>query len=53
MNSKIVELLPSAWWKTAVVIVLACGHRHVRPNSQTFIIDEDFDCCYCNDLPKL
>ncbi len=27
----VVDVLPSAYWASARVIVLECGHRHVRP----------------------
>ncbi len=49
MSRLVADLLPSAHWKNATVIVLDCGHRHVRPNGLVKTIGEAFDCCFCDD----
>lgn len=46
---KIVAIRPSANWYAAVVIVLECGHRHVRPRLPPGVVavGDDFACCFC------
>lgn len=52
MDQPVAEILPSAHWDTAIVIVLDCGHRHVRPATWTVHIGAAFDCCFCDDAPS-
>jgi hypothetical protein len=50
MNRKILERLPSYWWPGfAVVFVLECGHRHVRPVNWRADVGDSFRCCFCDD----
>lgn len=51
MLKTIANVLASAIFETAHVIVTECNHRHVRPNSMIarHIIGEDFDCPFCDD----
>ncbi len=44
----VVDLLPSAHWVNATVIVLDCGHRFVLPNNYTKI-GAPYDCTFCED----
>jgi hypothetical protein len=48
VDKVITEVLPSAHW-LAMVIVLECGHRHVRPASWPLWVGDQFDCCFCDD----
>ena len=43
----VVDVLPSAYWVTARVIVLECGHRHVRPLVIAPALGEMFECYAC------
>jgi len=48
----VADVLPSANWpRVAVVIVLACGHRHVRPHRYAPAVGEPFACCFCAETP--
>lgn len=49
MKQAIADIRPSAHWVTAIVLILACGHRHVRPVSWPAKIGDLFDCCFCDD----
>lgn len=50
MNMRAVaELLPSLYFMTAIVIVLDCGHRHLRPAAMQLQIGQQFPCCFCDD----
>jgi hypothetical protein len=49
MNRRVSEVLPSYYWpNNAIVIVLECQHRHIRP--VTWKVGESFDCCFCDDV---
>lgn len=49
------QVLPSLYWPgNAIVIILECGHRHIRPKD--WRVDghpvgpgDPFDCCFCED----
>lgn len=45
----VVDVLHSAWWRNAEVIVLDCGHRHVRPRGYSPPKGESLPCCFCED----
>ena len=45
----VAEVLPSLYWDNARVIVLVCGHRHVRPASIAPAVGERFPCYACDD----
>lgn len=47
--SVVADVLPSSWWRNAEVIVLACGHRHIRPKGYAPPKGEQFQCCFCED----
>jgi hypothetical protein len=51
MDRPVTEVLPSAWWASARVIVLECGHRHVRPESIAPQPGGTFPCYFCDDDP--
>jgi hypothetical protein len=44
----VTDVLPSAYFFTARVFVLACGHRHVRPIG-TVALGEMFPCYACDE----
>ena len=47
-NATVTDVLPSYYWpKNAVVIVTACGHRHVRPNQPLVKVGDSFLCPFC------
>ena len=46
----VVEILPSYYFSAAVVIVLSCGHRHVRAVGWPARIGDLFACCFCDPL---
>jgi uncharacterized Zn-binding protein involved in type VI secretion len=49
-NTTIDELLPSYYWpQNAVVIVTACGHKHVRPKNVDAKVGDPFQCPFCED----
>src|SRR5258707_5900448 len=49
-NETIAEIWPSYYWpKDAVVIVTACGHKHVRPKTPEVHIGDPFLCPFCLD----
>ncbi len=48
MNRRVSEVLPSYYWpNNAIVIILECDHRHVRPAN--WKVTDEFDCCFCDD----
>lgn len=49
-NAIVMDVLPSYYWpQNAVVIVTACGHRHVRPIQPATNIGDAFLCPFCMD----
>jgi len=49
-NTTVAEVLPSYYWpQNAVVIVTACGHRHVRPIRPVTTVGDKFLCPFCLD----
>lgn len=48
----IVDLQPSLWFRNARVIILNCGHRHVRPRSMGVKLGQEFVCCFCEEAKK-
>lgn len=49
-NATVTDVLPSYYWpQNAVVIVTACGHRHVRPIWPVTNIGDAFLCPFCMD----
>jgi hypothetical protein len=49
MKTIITDIMNSAWWKQAVVIITYCGHRHVRARSMNLKIGDEFDCPFCGE----
>ena len=50
MERAINEVLPSYYFAPyAVVLVTACGHRHVRPASMGHKAGGVLDCPFCDD----
>jgi hypothetical protein len=52
MIVKIAQVLDSANWESAVVIVPVCGHRSVRPRNMNLHAGDDFDCPFCDDADE-
>jgi hypothetical protein len=46
MTTTVVGVLHSAHWDSAVVILTACGHRHVRPARRVPKQGDSFECPY-------
>lgn len=50
MNRRVSEVLQSYYWpQNAIIIVLECDHRHIRPANWKVSGGDDFDCCFCDD----
>ena len=41
------DVFEAALSQHAVVLVLDCGHRHVRPLSMNLFAGGNFSCCFC------
>jgi len=48
-TSPVAQVLNSSYWDNARVIVLACGHRHVRPVSVVPAVGDAYPCYACDD----